>query len=64
LDAEIDELELDTWRLLLLLLEEEEPFNFNFPPITRGFEDFAGTTLDIAGNFEHSVPDFEIVKVM
>lgn len=48
LDAVLDELELEAlWRILLLLLEE--PFNFNFPPITRGLEDFAAATLDMVG---------------
>jgi hypothetical protein len=46
LDVVLDELELEAlWRMLLL----EEPFNFNFPPITRGLEDFAATTLDMVG---------------
>lgn len=42
---ELDELELEAVRRMLLL--EEEPFNFNFPPITIGLEDFAATTLDM-----------------
>lgn len=44
---ELDELELEAVRRMLLL--EEEPFNFNFPPITIVLEDFAATTLDMVG---------------